>query len=86
MLPRRALDDRPTGLELAVAHRGVDHREPDAILHAAAGIEVLDLREHRARAIARHLAQPDERRVADRLKDVVVEADTLEHVGHERYS
>ena len=43
------LDDRPARLELPVALGRLDHREPDAVLHRAAGVEVLELREDPAR-------------------------------------
>ena len=65
---RGALDDRAAPLEPAVALRSLHHGESDAVLHAAAGIEVLELGQDRRGAVARHFSQPNERRVADRLQ------------------
>jgi hypothetical protein len=40
------LDDRAAGPELALAFGRLDHRQPDPVLHRAAGVQVLELREH----------------------------------------
>src|SRR5258708_1886762 len=68
-IARGGLDDRAAGLDLAVAFRGLDHREADAVLDRAAGILALELEEELARpgVEPRHL---DERRVADEREDI----------------
>ena len=43
---RRRFDDRAARLELARGLGGLDHPGRDAVLHRAAGVEVLDLGEH----------------------------------------
>ena len=73
---RRRLDDRAAGLELAGRLGRLDHPGGDAVLHGAAGVEVLDLREdHRtgrgAREIVEGAGQPQERGVADEVQERV---------------
>ena len=43
------LDDRAAGLQLAAGLGRVHHADGDPVLHRAAGVEVLDLREHQRR-------------------------------------
>ena len=64
----RRLHDRPAGLELSVALCRLEHREPDAVLHRAAGVQVLELRELGAARLATDLLEADDRRVADELE------------------
>ena len=65
---RGRLDDRAAGLEAAVLLRRLDHREPDAVLHRAARVQVLELGEELARNVAGEALEPDDRRVADELE------------------
>ena len=44
-VPRGRLDDRPARAEPPVLLGGLEHREPDPVLHRAAGVQVLELRE-----------------------------------------
>ena len=61
----------PPGFRLPVRLGGLDHRRaPMRSFDAAAGVEELDLGEHRAGRPRGDLAQADERRVADRVEDV----------------
>ena len=65
MLPGRGLDDRVARAQDAAA-LGVQHdRERDAVLDAAAGIEVLALDEHRDAEPGRERPERHERRLAD---------------------
>jgi hypothetical protein len=72
---RRRLDDRPPGLQLAGGLGGLDHALGDAVLHGAAGVEVLHLGEDdrslRAFQGARGLREPEQRGVADQLEEGV---------------
>ena len=52
---------------------GVDHRHADAVLDRPERVEVLELGDDLGLAARRHPAEPDQRRVADRLGDVVVD-------------
>src|SRR3546814_10591625 len=61
------LHDRAAGLQLAGAFGILDHRERDAILDRAGGIGALALVPHLVIG-AEHPAQPNMRRVADRLQ------------------
>src|SRR5581483_4608397 len=63
------LDDRPARPELPLALGGLDHRQADAVLDRAAGVQVLELREHLRAAAGRELRQPNDRRRADELED-----------------
>jgi hypothetical protein len=64
-------DDRATRSEkpclLGLGH----HPQRDAILHASAGIEVLDLREDGRGDAVRHIPESDQRGVADQLDYIV---------------
>ena len=72
---RRRLDDRAAGQQQTVAFGGVDHRDRDPVLHAAARIDRLDLGQQRALQVLglAQPAQPNERRVADEIEDRVGE-------------
>ena len=68
------LDDHGLpGLDQAVALGRLDHREADAVLHAAGGVLALELRDD-LRPLGRpcgHAVQAHQRRAADQLGDVV---------------
>ena len=71
---RGRLDDRPAGLEQAGPLGRFDHGEADAILHGAARVEHLELREEERLAVlgpevAGHPPDADERRVPDEVED-----------------
>ena len=78
-VPRCCLHDHAAGLEPAITLGGLDHRESDAVLHRAAGIEELRLRVHRRADALRHPLQADERRPADGLEDIGVRLKVLGH-------
>ena len=59
-------------LDLAVAFGGIDHGHADAVLHRPQRIEAFRLGDNRGLAIVHHAPQPDQRRMTDRLGDVVV--------------
>ena len=63
-------DDGAAGLELAAGLGGVDHLDRDAVLGAAAGVEVLDLGRNRAGAFGDNGVQLHQRGIADELTDV----------------
>ena len=65
---RGRLDDRASRAKPAVLLRRLDHREADAVLHGAAGVQVLELREELARDVAGEALEPDDRRVPDELE------------------
>ena len=73
------LDDRAARLQLAGGLGGLDHPGRDAVLHGAAGVEVLDLREHQRaaspppsrRSVERARAEPQQRGVADQVQERV---------------
>ena len=65
----RRLDDRAAGPKLPVPLGGLDHREPDAILVGAAGIEELELREQRRRHVGAEPVEPHDRRRADEVEE-----------------
>ena len=44
---------------------GIEHRDPDAVLDAAPGIEVLQLGDHVGHGALGYPAQPHQRRVSD---------------------
>ena len=70
---RRRLDDRPAGLQAAVALRGLHEAHRHAVLDRAAGVEVLDLGDDlgcQARADAR---EADQRGVPDGVEDGVLD-------------
>ncbi len=66
---RRRLDDRPARPQASVLLGRLDHREPDAVLHGAAGVQVLELREELAGNVALETLEPHDRRVPDELED-----------------
>src|SRR5262249_36539172 len=51
---------------------GLDHGDADAVLDRPKRIEVLQLGDDRGPGVADHAAQAHQRRVADRLRDVIV--------------
>ena len=72
------LDDRAAGLELAGGLGGLDHPGGDAVLHRAAGVEVLHLGQHERSVLApvrrgqvERLVEPDQRGVADQVEERV---------------
>ena len=67
----RGLDDRLAGLQRAASLGALDDGPRQAVLDRAHRIEGLDLDVH-VHAGRRELAEPHDRRVADRLEDVVV--------------
>ena len=72
----RRLDDGPAGLEQARALGGLDHRQPDPVLHRAARVEHLELREQQRPAVlgpevAGQPRDADQRRVAHEVEDRV---------------
>ena len=67
------LDDGRVLVDLAVALGGVDHGHADAVLDRPERIEALQLGDDGGLGVADHAAQPDQRRVADGLGDVVVD-------------
>ena len=67
------LDDGPARLDEPVALGGLHHRQRDAVLHRAAGVEVLHLDQHLRRQPGGHAAEPDERRVADEVDEGVAD-------------
>ncbi len=75
----RRLDDRVARLQLARLLRLHHHRDGDAVLDRRERVERLELdHDLRAAALLRDLVQPDQRRVSDQLRDVVVDLS----VGH----
>ena len=72
----RRLDDRGAArLDPAFGLGGLDHRYADAVLHAPARVEGLELGEQLHPALGRgraleHAGYPDERRVSDELRNV----------------
>src|SRR5262249_46555947 len=68
------LDDGRVLVDLAVALAGVDHRDADAVLYRPQRVEILQLGDDGGPGVAHHAAEPDQRRRADCLGDVVVDA------------
>ena len=66
----RRLDDGAAGLERAGGLGGLDHPQRDAVLHRPAGVQVLDLGQHRGGDALGDVVELDERRVADEVGDV----------------
>ena len=66
MLPDVGSTMVPPGPQLPVALGRLDHPHADAVLHRAAGVQVLELGDHRRREAAGDPLQPDERRVRRR--------------------
>ena len=69
---RARLDDGAARLEQPVALGGIDHAYGDAVLHRAAGVEVLHLGQHRGRDALGDLRQTDQWGVADEVDHRVV--------------
>ena len=71
---RRRLDDRATRPEESGSLGRLDHRQPDAVLHGAARVQHLELREQQGLAlrrtkVPRNPAQADEGCAADQVED-----------------
>ena len=66
----------PPGSQLPAGLGGVDHFDRDAVLGAAAGVEVLDLGRNRACAFWHNRVQLHKRGIADELTDVPGDAHT----------
>ena len=66
-----ALDQGVAGLDPAIALRGVDHAEADAVLDRAAGIVAFELEEQLAASGLEALGL-DDRRIADQFEDALV--------------
>ncbi len=65
---RGRLDDGAAGSQQPLGLGGVDHAHRDAVLDAAAGVEVLDLGEHPGAGVGRgDAAEPDQGGVADEV-------------------
>ena len=71
MLPDVGSTIVPPGLQEAVALGGVDHGDGRTVLHAAAGVEHLELGEEVALQVAPDAPEPHERRVADQVEQRV---------------
>ncbi len=72
----RRLDDRAARLEEPRPLGRLDHRQPDAVLDRAAGVEHLELGQDERQSIGRaevadEPGDPDERRAADQIEDRV---------------
>src|SRR4029079_13156745 len=66
----RRLDDRPAGLEQALALGVLDHAQTDAVLYRAAWVEVLHLRDDRRLEAAADPRESDEGGVSNECPDV----------------
>jgi hypothetical protein len=69
----RRLDDRPARLQLPRRLGRVDHRDADAVLHAARRVVELQLGGHRGARALGEPVQAHQRCVADQLGNVVVD-------------
>jgi hypothetical protein len=58
-------------LQRTGALRRFNHTQRDPVLHAAAGIEVLDLCQDQRFDLPGHRVQPDQRGIADQIDDVL---------------
>ena len=68
----RALNDRPSWLELAASLGRFNHRQRHAVFDTVARVEVLRLGPNRTRKILRNRVQSNHRRVANRPQNVFV--------------
>ncbi len=75
-IARGRLDERAARLDLAVALERVDHAHPDAVLDARDRVEELELRQEIGldALLGGEAFQPHDRRVADRRRDVLIDA------------
>ena len=73
----RVLDDRVAGRDQPVPLGALDHRERHPVLHRAGRVAVLELHPELGAVRRRAPAQPDERRVPDRVEDRAHAADDL---------
>jgi hypothetical protein len=62
------LDDGAARPQLALALRGLDHAQPDPILHRPARVQVLELGQHRRRQALGDPLQAHDRRVSDQVE------------------
>ena len=69
MLPDVGSTIVPPGLSFPSRLGALDHREADAVLHGAAGVQVLELREQLRLHAAADSVEPHDRRVPDELED-----------------
>ena len=65
------LDDGASRAQQSTALRVLEHREPDAVLDAAARVELLELGQDQRPEPLGDLAQPDQRGVADQVEDAL---------------
>ena len=79
---RRGLDDGAAGLEQALALGLLDHGQGGAVLHAATGVEHLELDRHGARQALGHPVQPQQRRVPDEVDERVGDLRRCRRFGH----
>jgi hypothetical protein len=79
---RRGLDDRPARLQQAGALGLGDHGEGGAVLHAAAGVQHLELDRDRAGQPLGHPVQPQQRRVPDEVDERVGDLRRCRRIGH----
>ena len=70
MLPEVGSTIVPPGFELPVALGRLDHRQADPVLHRAARVQVLELREQLGAAGRRDPVEPHDRRRTDEVEDV----------------
>ena len=70
-IARSAFDDRAAGLEQAAALGVVDHGDADAVLHRAAGIQVVGLDVDLGLEVLGHAVQAHQRGVPDGFENVV---------------
>ncbi len=79
---RGRFDDRAAGLQQAVALGGLDQRDRDAVLDRTAGVERLELRDQPRTHAGPDARQPDERGIADRVEDRLVQNGCDCGLGH----
>ena len=68
MLPEVGSTIVPPGPQATVLLGSLDHREADAVLHRATGIQVLELREQLTRHVTPEALEADDRSAADELE------------------
>ena len=69
MLPLVPSTIVPPGRRLTLALGRLDHRQPDPIFHAPAGVHKFDFRQQRRPHAARDFVQAHQRCIADRIQD-----------------
>jgi hypothetical protein len=70
----RRLEQDRVRLDLPLALGGLNHGDADAVLHAPSRVPHLELGRDRRLGTVEHAVEPDERRVADELRDVFGDA------------